>query len=174
MTASLEKRVLAVDPGTGVVGYAVLAWREGEARILEASVLRLGRREGQAARLLALHRGLCEVIARCQPEEVAVEEAFFAKNARSALKLGEARGVVLLTAAQEGLPVFEYTPAEVKQAVVGYGGASKQQVQRMVATRLGLPSLPRPYDVADALAIALCHCQRENGSQKDLTSGQRE
>ncbi len=160
MARAPEVRVLAVDPGTQVVGYAVLEWCTGRARVVEASVLRIGGKGTQASRLLALHEGLCEVIARCEPSEMAVEDIFLAKNARSALKLGQARGVVLLTAAERSLPVFEYTPAEVKQAIVGHGGASKEQVQRMVAARLGLASLPRPHDVADALAIALCHCQR--------------
>ena len=160
MGATATLRVLSVDPGTLVVGYAVVDWDEGEPRVVVASAIRLRGEDSHADRLLLLHERLREVIETYRPQEVAVEDVFFARNARSALKLGQARGVILLTAAQEGLPIFEYTPAEVKEAIVGYGGASKEQVQRMVAARLELQSLPKPHDVADALAIALCHCQR--------------
>lgn len=162
MSEASRLRVLAVDPGTQVVGYAVVDWDNGEPSIVEASTIRLRGRLDHAARLLALHGKLRDIIEQYRPQQVAVEDVFLAKNARSALKLGQARGVVLLTAAEMGLPVFEYTPAEVKQAIVGHGGASKEQVQRMIAARLGVESIAGPHDVADALAIAICHCQRSD------------
>jgi len=163
-------RVLSVDPGTQVVGYAVLDWAGDDAAVVEASVIRLTKFGSYTDRLLALHRALREIIQTYRPREVAVEDVFFARNPRSALLLGQARGVVLLTAAQLDLPIFEYTPAEVKQAIVGHGGASKQQVQRMVASLLHLESVPRPHDVADALAIALCHCHRTGRSGREQES----
>lgn len=108
-------------------------------------------------RLLSLHTRVCQLIAEHAPSAVAVEELFFNRNVRTAIPVGQARGVVLLAAAQAGLPVFEYTPLQVKDAVVGYGRASKDQVQQMVKVLLKLDAIPRPDDAADALAIAVCH-----------------
>ena len=110
-----------------------------------------------AERLVRIERELVEVITGCDPNVVAVEEAFHAANVKSALKLGHARGVALLVAARAGLPVFEYSPLEVKSATVGYGRAEKHQVQEMVRLLLGLKSVPAPFDAADALAVAICH-----------------
>ncbi len=111
------------------------------------------------SRLLLLFRGLTEIIDRVHPTEAAVEQLFFARNVQSALAVGQARGVALLAAASRGLPVSEYTPLQVKQAVAGYGRATKQQVQNMVQLMLGLSSVPQPDDAADALAIAICHAR---------------
>jgi crossover junction endodeoxyribonuclease RuvC len=108
-------------------------------------------------RLLSIHADLRRLIAEVAPEALAVEELFFSRNVTTALAVGQARGVVLLTAAQAGIPVFEYKPAEVKIALSGYGGASKQQMQEMVRLMLGLEAAPRPDDAADAVAIAICH-----------------
>ena len=112
-------------------------------------------------KLFEIHRRLVELLAECRPDSVAIESIFYAANVRSALKLGHARGVAMLAAAQAGLPVVEYTPAEIKRAVVGYGRAEKQQVQQMVKLLLGLAAVPSPHDAADALAVAICHvhCQ---------------
>jgi crossover junction endodeoxyribonuclease RuvC len=110
-------------------------------------------------RLSALFDGLLQVIDRSRPTEAAVEQLFFARNVQSALAVGQARGVALLAAARHGLPVSEYTPLQVKQAVAGYGRATKEQVQTMVKVMLGLDHLPQPDDAADALAIAICHAR---------------
>ena len=108
-------------------------------------------------KLLKIHRQLAVLIARCQPDCVAIENVFYANNARSALKLGHARGVAMLAAVEAGVVVVEYTPAEIKRAVVGYGRAEKRQVQQMVKLVLGLERVPSPHDAADALAVAICH-----------------
>ncbi len=108
-------------------------------------------------KLLKIHTGLAVLLAECRPDCVAIENLFHSNNARSALKLGHARGVAMLAAVEAGLPVAEYTPAEIKRAVVGYGRAEKHQVQQMVKLLLGLPALPTPHDAADALAVAICH-----------------
>lgn len=108
-------------------------------------------------RLLKIHAALQDIIRAARPDAMAVEELFFSRNVRTAMAVGQARGVVLLTAAQHGLPVHEYKPTEVKQAVAGYGGADKGQVQEMVRLLLGLDDVPRPDDAADAIAVAICH-----------------
>jgi crossover junction endodeoxyribonuclease RuvC len=108
-------------------------------------------------KLLRIHHRLSAILAECAPDCVAIENLFHAANVRSALKLGHARGVAMLAAVEAGLPVVEYTPAEIKRAVVGYGRAEKHQVQQMVKLILGLPALPTPHDAADALAVAICH-----------------
>src|SRR5207247_1985235 len=108
-------------------------------------------------KLLRIHRCLVELLAECRPDSVAIENIFYATNVRSALKLGHARGVAMLAAIEAGLPVVEYTPAEIKRAVVGHGRAEKHQVQQMVKLLLGLPAVPSPHDAADAPAVAICH-----------------
>ncbi len=153
-------RVLAIDPGTAVAGYAVMDWQAGQVKVLDAGVIRLKPRQPLSERLVVLHNRVDELIQTYRPGTLAIEDVFFARNARSVLKLGEARGVVIVAAARQGLEVAEYSPAEVKQAIVGHGAAPKEQVQRMVATLLGLKDIPRPDDLADALAIGLCHCHR--------------
>ncbi len=110
-------------------------------------------------RLLQIHTELSALLTRHHPDATAVEKLFFARNSRTALAVGHARGVVLLAAAQAGVPVFEYTPNEIKQAIVGYGGAEKHQMQQMVKMLLHLDSIPKPDDAADAIAIAICHLQ---------------
>ena len=110
-----------------------------------------------------IFRGLTERLHQCRPDCVAIENVFAASNARSALKLGHARGVAMLAATECGLPVFEYSPAEVKRSAVGYGRAEKAQVQQMVTLLLGLDAVPRPHDAADALAVAICHLHQQGG-----------
>jgi crossover junction endodeoxyribonuclease RuvC len=117
---------------------------------------------------MSLHVRLAELIVRHKPEVVAVEDLFHAKNARSALKLGHVRGIVLLAASQAGVPVAEYTPTQVKRAVVGYGRAGKHQVQEMVTLLLGLEERPSPLDVSDALAVAICHAHLQGAIQNEI------
>jgi crossover junction endodeoxyribonuclease RuvC len=118
-----------------------------------------------ANRLLAIHAGLSTLLADCRPDCVAIENLFFAVNVRSALKLGHARGVAMLAAVEAGVPVAEYTPAEIKRAVVGYGRADKPQVQQMIKLLLGLAEVPSPHDAADALAVAICHVHAQPPSR---------
>ncbi len=154
-----KRVVLGIDPGTAILGYGVVA-ADGEAlEAVDFGVLTTPASLPLTSRLLLLFDGLIGVIERTGPAEVAVEQLFFAKNAQSALAVGQARGVALLAAARHGLPVSEYTPLQVKQAVAGYGRATKMQVQSMVRVMLSLSELPQPDDAADALAIAICHAR---------------
>ncbi len=148
-------RVIGIDPGTRLCGWGVVEKRGARLTHVAHGTLRLGTGE-LADRLVALERGLCEVIALHGPEAAAVEALFFAKNAQSAAKLGHARGVVLLALRRAGLEVGEYPPARVKGTVVGHGGAAKMQVGRVVSMMLALTEMPQE-DAADALAIAITH-----------------
>jgi len=153
-------RILGLDPGTAITGYGIVEPRgDGSYRAVAFGALRTPARQPLPRRLLSLYEQLRAVLAEYTPQAVAVEKLFVQRNLRSALSVGQARGVLLLAAAQAGLPVAEYTPTEVKSALTGYGGADKQQMQRMVQMLLGLGQRPRPDDVADALAVALCHAQ---------------
>lgn len=149
--------MLGIDPGTAIMGYGIVEERGSTLHDVEHGVLLTPAGELLPARLLSLHEGLRELISTHQPAAMAVESLFFNRNVRTALAVGHARGIALLAAAQAGLPVVEYTPGQVKGAVVGYGAATKDQVQKMVTTLLGLGAVPRPDDAADALAIAICH-----------------
>jgi crossover junction endodeoxyribonuclease RuvC len=151
--------VLGVDPGTAILGYGVVAVEGDELSAIEYGVLTTPSSLPLTTRLLSLFDGLSAVIDRTSPSEAAVEQLFFARNVQSALAVGQARGVVLLTAARGSIPVSEYTPLQVKQAVAGYGRATKEQVQQMVRVMLRLQEIPQPDDAADALAIAICHAQ---------------
>ncbi len=148
--------VLGIDPGTARLGYGVVS-REGSAlEMLDYGCLETTKAQLPEQRLLIIHEGLTDLIETHHPEAMGVERLFFNKNVQTAMAVGQARGVVLLVAAQHGLPVFEYGPHEVKLAVTGYGRAPKDQVQRMVQLVLAMPELPRPDDAADALAVAVC------------------
>lgn len=148
---------LGIDPGTAIMGYGLVDFDGHTLAALDFGALTTSKDLATAERLQRLYTGLGEIIAAHRPDAVAVEELFFGANARTAIAVGQARGVALLAAAQAGLRVFEYTPLQVKGAVVGYGKASKEQVQSMTATLLGLRAVPRPDDAADALAVAICH-----------------
>lgn len=154
-------RVLGVDPGTAITGFGLVVRRGQTLAALDYGVItppgaRGGGPGAAAARLSVLYRETASLIERCRPDLVAVEELFFSRNVTTALAVGEARGVVLLAAAQAGVPLVEYTPMQVKMAVTGYGRAGKRQVQAMVCALLALASPPRPDDAADALALAVC------------------
>ena len=150
--------ILGIDPGTATTGYGLVTEDEaGEARLVRYGVITTAPGVPMPERLLAIHRELTAVIATHAPDAVAVESLFFGRNVTTALTVGQARGVVLLAAAQAGLPIYEYKPAEVKQALAGYGAADKRQMQEMVRILLGLDDIPRPDDAADAVAVAICH-----------------
>ncbi len=152
--------VLAVDPGTLVTGYGIISRTNGRMTALGCGTIRNDPRESMPLRLKRIYRELSTLIEQYNPDEFAIESAFYGKNAQSALKLGHARGVSLLAAVEHELPATEYSPREVKKAVVGNGTASKQQVQYMVRSMLRLPDSRLPVDASDALAIAICHLHR--------------
>jgi crossover junction endodeoxyribonuclease RuvC len=150
-------RVLGIDPGSQRTGYGCVDSDGRCHRLVRCGAIRASSESRFPDRLAAIYRELAAVIRDCTPECVAIENLFHATNVRSALLLGHARGVAMLAAVEAGIPVAEYTPAEIKRAVVGYGRADKIQVQRMMKLLLRLESLPTPHDAADALAVAVCH-----------------
>jgi crossover junction endodeoxyribonuclease RuvC len=156
-SSSLDRVVLGIDPGTATMGYGVVG-RDGDRLVLlDYGGLTTPANLPLYLRLQALYRELMALIATYRPSEVAVEELFFSRNTKSALAVGQARGVAILAAANAGATVSEYTPLEVKQAIAGYGRATKEQIQQMVCMLLDLAEVPQPDDAADALAIAICH-----------------
>jgi crossover junction endodeoxyribonuclease RuvC len=149
---------LGIDPGIAITGYGLVNEEQnGDLIVIDYGVIRTSPGLSHANRLVHLYQRIKELILLHQPSLGAVEKLFFEKNVRTALNVGEARGVALLAMAEFGLKIDEYTPLEVKQAVAGYGGADKTQVQQMVKAILGLDTIPHPDDAADALAIAICH-----------------
>ena len=149
--------VLGIDPGTAITGYGFIREANGSLQLVAYGAITTPADWALPQRLVRLHRELSELIALHRPASAAVEQLFFSRNVRTALAVGQARGVTLLALAQAGIPISEYTPLEVKQAVTGYGRADKQQIQEMVRILIGLPGIPKPDDAADALAIAICH-----------------
>jgi crossover junction endodeoxyribonuclease RuvC len=151
-------RVLGVDPAlAGATGYGIIEFVGSTPRLVRFGSFKLPARATLAARLYEIHSLIAQLVAEFTPDAVAVESVFAALNIRTALKLAEVRGVVLLAAAQASIPAHSYSPREVKSSVAGYGAASKQQMQQMVSSALGLTEVPEPADAADALAVALCH-----------------
>ena len=149
--------VLGIDPGTAITGYGLVREDDEGLALVGYGVITTPAGQPLPERLQTIYRGLADVIREHQPEQAAVEELFFSRNVRTALSVGHARGVVLLALADAGLQVYEYKPLEVKQAITGYGGADKQQVQEMVRMLLDLERVPQPDDAADAVAVAVCH-----------------
>jgi crossover junction endodeoxyribonuclease RuvC len=150
-------RIFGIDPGSERTGYGCIESAGSRHRLVVCGSLSAPARATFPEKLMVVHSGLRALLERHRPQCIAVEDIFYARNVRSALKLGHARGVALLAASEAGIPVFEYSPAEVKRAVVGYGRAEKPQVQEMIRLLLGLDTRPSPHDVADALAVAICH-----------------
>jgi crossover junction endodeoxyribonuclease RuvC len=149
--------ILGVDPGTLITGYGVIEERGGKFKVLTFDVVKNRSDQSMPIRLRAIYSILTKVIERYHPDEFAIESAFYGKNAQSAMKLGHARGVAILAAVNAEIPTAEYSPREVKRAVVGSGAASKDQVSYMIQSILSLKTTPRYYDATDALAVALCH-----------------
>jgi len=154
--------VLGIDPGTAATGYGIVERSGSRLRAVDYGCFETVPADDLPRRLLYIHTAMSELIEEHRPALIGVERLFFNRNVQTAFAVGQARGVVLLAAAEAGVPVFEYGPHEVKMAVTGYGRAAKDQVQRMVQVVLGMPVLPRPDDAADALAVAIClaHAQR--------------
>ena len=157
MPVAETRRAIGIDPGTARLGYAVVEGGKGGLNLLVCGVVTTSPGPPMHQRLLHLYTELCQIIAQHEPREMAVEELFFGKNATTAVTVGQARGIALLAAAQAGIGVTEYKPMRVKQAVHGYGSATKEQVGEMVRVLLHLDAVPRPDDAADAAAIAICH-----------------
>jgi crossover junction endodeoxyribonuclease RuvC len=150
-------RVMGIDPGSQCTGFGIVEEQKGKLVSVHWGTIRAKTNQGFPERLKSIYQVLVETIQEFSPDEVAVEDLFFASNAKSALKLGQTRGVALLAAANMDKLIAEYSPLEVKQSVAGYGRADKVQVQSMVTRLLSLKAPPQPYDASDALAIAICH-----------------
>ena len=171
-------RIFGIDPGSGRTGYGCIDSDGSRCELVACGAITMPSGSSFPDKLVRVFDGLAAMLATHRPACVAVEDVFHGRNARSALKLGQVRGVALLAAAQAGLPVAEYAAATVKQAVVGYGRADKRQVQQMVALLLGLDEPPSPHDVSDALAVAVCHAYAgttasPSGSAGDANAGVR-
>lgn len=151
--------ILGIDPGLAIVGWAVLESVRGNTRPIAYGAITTPAHTDIEKRLVMIEQDLAAIIEKYKPEEVAIEELFFNTNSTTAIAVAEARGVILLTAHKAGVRIYEYTPLQVKSAVVGYGKAEKHQVIAMVTSILKLPKPPKPDDTADAVAIALCHAQ---------------
>lgn len=150
-------RILGIDPGFAIVGCGIVDYTGNKFNVADYRAITTKAGVKLENRLKSIYDDLCELIDLFKPDCVAVEELFFNTNAKTAIQVGQARGVILLAAVNKGLDVFEYTPLQVKQAVVGYGRADKSQVQQMVKSILALKEIPKPDDVADGLALAICH-----------------
>ena len=151
-------RVIGIDPGTALLGFGVIDV-DDQPDLVDYGAIATASDIAMPSRLLALHAAVSELLDCFHPEVMAIEQLFFARNVTTAISVGQARGVALLAAAQHGVPVVEYTPSQIKQAIAGYGKADKPQMQEMVRLLLGLRDVPHPDDAADALAVALCHGQ---------------
>ncbi len=150
-------RIFGIDPGSERTGFGCVETDGTRHRLMVCGAISASAKDPFPERLARIHRELSTLLSDCQPDCVALESLFHANNVRSALKLGHARGVAMLAAVEAGCAVVEYSPAEVKRAVVGYGRAEKHQVQQMIKLLLGLAKAPSPHDAADALAVAICH-----------------
>ena len=166
-------KVLGIDPGTVVVGDGVIDSEGDEMTLIDYNALTCPQRSPIGERLSYFYNKLSEIIERDQPDAVAVEQPFMAKNARSALAIGKAQAVAILAAANKEIPTYEYTPTQIKQRAASYGASSKEQVQEMVRLQLGLAETPQPNDAADALAVAICHL-REMHLSNLLASSEQE
>ena len=152
--------IVGFDPGLATLGYGVIETNKGgKPKMIDYGIVSTPKDESLPIRLTMLEKGVKQIIDKFKPEEIAIEELFFAKNVKTGIAVAHARGVILLTAIKECGKIFEYTPLQIKQALTGYGRAEKNQIQQMVKTMLSLKSIPRPDDAADALAVALCHAQ---------------
>jgi crossover junction endodeoxyribonuclease RuvC len=163
--------VLGVDPGTLITGFGVIESQGMKVNVLHYDIVRNRSNRSMPLRLKSIYEALCRVIEQYHPDEFAIETAFYGKNAQSALKIGHARGVAILAAVNYEIPTTEYSPREVKKAIVGNGAASKEQVQAMVKSLLSLKTTPKFFDATDALAVALCHFHR--GSRRNPVKSKR-
>lgn len=152
-------KILGIDPGTGILGWGLVEKSGHLMKALKYGCIKTAAGMPLTERLLIIFERLCDIIAKESPDEVAIEELFFFKNQKTVMSVAQARGAAIIAAKSHHLPVFEYTPLQVKQALTGYGRADKKQIQEMVRLVCGLQEYPKPDDAADALAIAICHAQ---------------
>ena len=152
-------RILGIDPGYGITGFGMVEAQRNEFRLLRYGAITTPAGADFSARLEMIYEDMRELLKMSQPEAVAIEELFFGQNVTTGIGVAQSRGVILLSIRQAGVPVFQYKPMQVKQAVVGYGNATKHQVQDMTRRLLHLEKIPKPDDAADAIAIALCHAR---------------
>lgn len=149
--------ILGIDPGYAIVGYGVIYYQSGRFRVLEYGAITTPAGMPLPKRLHRIYEGMGELIRKYKPDALSIEQLFFNTNSTTAIGVAEARGCILLSADMNNIPIFEYTPLQVKQAVTGYGRAEKKQIMQMTTTLLGLTEIPKPDDAADALAVAVCH-----------------
>ncbi len=150
-------RILGIDPGTAIVGYGIIDWINNEYKVIEYGCIYTEKHKKPEARLLEIYKAFEKLIKLYEPNEIAVEDLFFNKNAKTALSVGQARGVILLLSAKMKIPIASYTPLQVKQGITSYGRSSKEDMQQMVKFILNLEEIPKPDDAADGLAIAITH-----------------
>lgn len=161
-------KILGIDPGFAIVGYGVIEYNGGKFKTVEYGAVTTSSGEVIFDRFKKIYDEISEIIARTMPDAMGIEELFFNNNQKTAINVAQARGIILLAALNHNVPIYEYTPLQVKQAAVGYGRADKIQVQQMVKALLRLPKIPKPDDTADALAIAICHAHSSGGLQNFL------
>lgn len=159
--------ILGIDPGIAIVGYGIIEYKNNKFRVIDYGAVTTPAGMEMLKRLELVYKGINLLIKKYDIDEVGIEELFFNKNVKTAITVAQARGVTMLACAHNGKPVYEYTPLQVKQGVVGYGRADKSQVQQMVTSFLKLKEVPKPDDVADALAVAICHAH-SNKLEKTL------
>lgn len=159
-------RILGIDPGYAILGYGIIEMKGNHFKVIDYGAVTTDSKMEMPDRLKVLYNSLMEIIAEYEPEVASIEELFFNTNAKTAILVGQARGVAVLACANSGLDIEEYTPLQIKQALVGYGRAEKKQVQLMVKTILNLKEIPKPDDTADALAAAVCHGHSAGGRNR--------
>jgi crossover junction endodeoxyribonuclease RuvC len=169
MMKRVKMRILGIDPGYAILGYGIIDVKGNKFSPVDYGAVLTEASMDMPRRLKTLYGSLAQLIRKYEPDEASIEELFFNNNAKTAILVGEARGVAVLACADGGLPIGEYTPLQIKQALVGYGRADKKQVQFMVKTMLGLESVPKPDDTADALAAAICHAHSKG--RRDILKG---
>ena len=152
-------KILGIDPGYGLVGFGILEKNGGNIRVLDFGCISTSKEQKLTQRLEIISNCMDEIIEKWKPDEMAIEKLFFNKNITTGIPVAQARGVILVAAQEKGIPIFEYTPSNIKMALTGMGKADKKQMQFMVKTVLGLKEVPKPDDAADALAVAICHSQ---------------
>ena len=153
----VSRRIIGIDPGTGILGFGVIDVERGKTKLVDAGVVRTKPKQPLEDSWLEIHDSLKEIIETNKPQEMVIEKLFFAQNVTTAISVAHARGVAMLAGKQANLKIAEYTPLQIKQSLTGYGRATKQQVQEMVKISLGLKEVPKPDDCADALAAAIMH-----------------
>ena len=162
-------RILGIDPGYGITGFGLIEAQAGQYRLMKCGAITTPPNTDFSWRLGVIYNDMTQLLQVAAPDAVAIEELFFGQNVTTGIKVAQARGVILLAIQQSGVPVYEYKPMQVKQAVVGYGNATKHQVQDMTKRLLKLPEVPKPDDAADAVAIALCHARSATSLIRQLT-----